>query len=76
MGGQEGNKNDYSLLSVGLIWLLKVGNLTINTRQSQKIFKINSGILEVNQDHNVLVLADEAVESSSLEKTNEVLKNI
>ena len=49
---------------IPIVTLLKKGLVTIKQQNQSKYFSINSGILEVNAKTDVLLLADEAVETS------------
>ena len=47
--------------------LLNKGTVKITTTSDEKIFALNSGVLEVNPESQVLILADKVIACSSAE---------
>lgn len=58
-----------------MIIALKRGVLKITTDQGQKFFQIDSGIMEVKPNHDVLVLVDDAHLASSEQEAHQQLSS-
>lgn len=54
-----------------LVYALRTGVITIEYDGQKKYFAIDSGICEVNQHHECMVLADQCVECSNLESAKQ-----
>ena len=58
-----------------MIVMLKHSTVTLRQEGKLSYFIIGSGVLEVNQKHEVLLLVDPAVSTSDLREAHEKLKN-
>ena len=58
-----------------IIIILKQGVLTVKQKSATKYFINGTGILEVDEKHNVLIVVDFAVSVSDLKEARERLKN-
>lgn len=73
-----GSEGSFGVLShhIPIIAQLAKGVLKINTDEKYSFFAINSGVLEVNNQHDVLILSDDAIVASSEENALSLLDQI